>query len=156
MGASRSSKTIKTTTGIRVTEKESRTKAKAANYRTMKPSWNLGFLDLSYKWSFHKVVGDNVLFRDVYSKLCFYETMTWQVILQANGGKSHGSNNHEIPIERLIPEAQKRLEELHLNDIDSLFSLRLTGKQRVWGILDGSVLKLLWLDMNHEICPSIK
>jgi len=38
---------------------------------------------------------------------------------------------------------------------DALVSLRLSGKERVWGILQENALLLLWWDPGHEICPSI-
>ena len=82
--------------------------------------------------------------------------MTWQEILDASGGRKKGNNNHPVPIEKLIPPARKRLKELRLNDISHLFSLRLTSEIRIWGILDGFVLKLLWYDSGHQVCPILK
>ncbi len=81
------------------------------------------------------------------------ETMTWGELLKASGGRSHGNNHHSIPIQDLAPTAIARLRELRLDDIDELFSLRLTGRIRVWGIKDGRVLKLLWYDENHTVYP---
>jgi hypothetical protein len=55
----------------------------------------------------------------------------------------------------IIGEAQRRLVAIAQDDIDDLFSLHLGGKPRVWGVRDGSVLRLLWWDPEHEICPSL-
>ncbi len=30
------------------------------------------------------------------------------------------------------------------------------GKQRIWGIKDRNILKVLWWDPDHEVCPSLK
>ena len=57
-----------------------------------------------------------------------------------------GSRNHEVEVGRLCTDARKRLVALHLDDIDKLVSLRLSGKERVWGIRDADVLQLLWWD----------
>jgi hypothetical protein len=65
-------------------------------------------------------------------------------------------DNHPIPVQDLSPEAQSRLRELKRNDIDSVFSMHLMGKPRIIGIRDRHVLKLLWWDPQHKVCPSHK
>ena len=77
--------------------------------------------------------------------------MTWNQI-SIDGKKQ----NHSVAIAQLSKETQKRLVEINIIDIDELFSLRLSGRERIWGILDKGVLNLLWWDPNHRVCPSIK
>ncbi len=67
----------------------------------------------------------------------------------------NGTNSHFEDIAILCKEAQKRIEELHL-DIDQVFSLRLTATLRIYGILENGVFNVLWYDPNHEICPAVK
>lgn len=74
--------------------------------------------------------------------------MDW-VALRSNGC-------HEVKVEDLCSEARHRLEEIKQDDIEALYSFRLSGPQRVWGILEGHVVKLLWWDPKHEVCPSPK
>ena len=52
-------------------------------------------------------------------------------------------------------EAAKRLTGLNLDSYDVLFSLTITGKQRVWGIMieETDTFQLLWYDSQHEIYP---
>jgi hypothetical protein len=76
-----------------------------------------------------------------------FETMTWSEI--RNG-------SHMVSVDDLIRPARKRLEELKLDDLDYLFSLRLAGKERVWGILEGNIFNILWWDPLHKICPAPK
>lgn len=136
-------------------DREVRIKNNPENYRIKKPAWNVGLIDIECSWSFRNL--NPVQFWDeIHSKLKNLETMTWQEIFDASGGRSHGNNNHEIPICDLIAPARRRLKDLYLNDISHIFSLRLTGRQRIWGILEGHILKLLWFDPNHEICPSLR
>jgi len=45
------------------------------------------------------------------------------------------------------------VKELGMTD-DALYSLRLSGKLRLWGVRDRSVLQLLWYDPEHQVCPS--
>lgn len=91
----------------------------------------------------------------VLPKLKFRESMTWQEILNESGGKKKGKGNHHhpVPIEKLNREAQKRLETIRRDEVGELFSLRLDARKRLWGIRDGHVLKLLWYDANHQVCP---
>jgi len=76
-----------------------------------------------------------------------FETMTWGEI---------GNGSHCVSVDQLIPPARKRLEELKLDDVDHLFSLRVTGKERIWGIMDGAILNILWWDPRHKLCPAPK
>lgn len=85
---------------------------------------------------------------DVISKLKNFETMRWDEIL--------GAQHHEVRVRDLSREAQKRLEQIGLEDIDQLVSLRLTGRERVWGIRLQRNMNLLWWDPNHQVCPSLK
>ena len=84
------------------------------------------------------------------------ETMTWAEIESQSGGRNKGTNNHAIEVDKLSPKAQKRLAELGLDDIGKLFSLRAQGKIRIWGVRQANVLKILWFDPKHEVCPSPK
>lgn len=77
--------------------------------------------------------------------------MTWSEILVDSK-----KQNHTIPIPELSKEAQSRLREIGNDDIDTLISLRLSGKRRVWGIRTGSTLSILWWDPEHRVCPSKK
>jgi len=86
----------------------------------------------------------------IFDKLASFETMSWAEI------KKNKKNNHSISKENLIPSMQKRLIELEQDDIDELFSLRLDGTKRVFGVRDRRVLKLLWWDPDHAICLSNK
>jgi len=87
--------------------------------------------------------------------------MTWAEIKSASGGKRVGTNHHQIPIMDLCKDAQERLAEFNRDDIDDVFSLRLTGTIRVYGYKDGRIFRVLWYDPHHgdpkkAVCPSIK
>ena len=64
--------------------------------------------------------------------------------------------NHHVSVSVLSDRARKRLKDLNLEDMEELFSLRLSGKERIWGILTQGVLEVLWWDPAHEVCPSSK
>ena len=111
-------------------------------------SWHLSTFDHEGPWGSHQF--DRTTFKALLlDKVKWFESMTWRDVKK-------GGDSHSVAIEKLIKPAQDRLQELKLDDIDELFSLRCTGKQRIWGIETGAVLRLLWWDPDHQICPSPK
>jgi hypothetical protein len=113
-----------------------------------KPAWQFNEIDWNGPWGWHQLEANK--WQEILTKLGHFETRTWADI------KSDG-NNHTVDIQNSPnPEVLKRLTEIHQDDIDELFSLRLSGKERLWGILDNHILKILWWDMNHEIWSSKK
>lgn len=115
----------------------------------MHPVWSFKSLDNSYsKWGFPHA---NDLLNDVICKLRDNEGMTWGQIFSASGGRTHGTNSHYENVSDLILEAQKRWADLHLEEYDCVFSLRLTNLHRLYGILENGVFRIVWFDQNHEI-----
>ena len=84
-------------------------------------------------------------------KLRAFESRTLNEVFIASKKQSHA-----IPITDLCREAQRRLEDLKLFDVDELYSLHLSGTERVWGFVIQNVFNLLWWDPNHLVCPSEK
>ncbi len=108
------------------------------------PSWQIGFIDNEGKWSWSNV-DKETLINEILPKLKSFETMYWKEIFNRN--------SHEVSINQISKEAQKRLQELHQEDIENLVSLRVTGSKRIWGIKSGNTLKLLWWDPHHTVYP---
>lgn len=107
------------------------------------PAWNFHLMDFDGPWS--PVSMDQRLLVYVIRKLSEYESMTW--------GAIEGAHSHAIDVWQIGKQAQNRLIELRQDDIEELFSLRLSGRERVWGIRDGRILKLLWWDPEHQVYP---
>jgi hypothetical protein len=116
--------------------------------------WQIGRIDHDGKWGWQGLC-KNRLWNDIIPKLKDFETMTWHEIHAATK-KNKGNLHHFIPKTSLNKAAQERLRELNQDDIDKLFSLRLQGAHRIFGIKDGRVLKILWFDPDHEVCPCSK
>ncbi len=135
--------------------KDVRQKMDASSYEWESPVWQVGAIDSDGEWGWQRI-GRIRWESEILPKLRNFETMTWSEIERQSGGKTRGTNHHPIPVSDLIPEAQRRLQELQLDDIDELFSLRLTGKARIFGIRRGRAMKILWFDFDHRICPSKK
>ena len=105
-------------------------------------------MELVDPFGWHEIDSEKI--RVVREKLGHFETMTWNEILIA--GKKR---NHTVLVDRLCAQARKRIREVQ-PDQEELVSLRLTGPERVWGILSEGVLTVLWWDPRHQVCPVLE
>ncbi len=111
------------------------------------PVWQFGNIDLRGPFGWNKINRVRLL-DEILPKIQGFETMRWQEIL--------GRNNHEIRISDISRTAKRRLSDIKLDDIDQLVSLRLSGRERIWGIRNQRTLRVLWWDPEHQVCPSPK
>lgn len=93
---------------------------------------------------------DEPTLHDIRKKLANFESMTMNEIFVIAKDR-----NHAVSIDKLCGPAQQRLKDLKLDDIEQLYSLRLSGAERVWSIRELNALILLWWDPNHQVCPSL-
>jgi hypothetical protein len=75
--------------------------------------------------------------------------MTWGEI-EKKFGRSN-TQNHEMPVKKICKTAQERLSEIKLDDIDCLYSIRVSAKERLWGIRKDRVLYIIWWDPEHTV-----
>jgi hypothetical protein len=116
------------------------------------PVWSFGLFDASHEtWG---LSGKDLC--KYINAMKNFSNQTWGIILTDNSGKAHGTRSHPIPVENLISKARERLKELKLDDYDELISIRIASRVRIWGMFHGTIFNILWLDDNHEICPSLK
>ena len=119
------------------------------DYYSKKPVWRVSRMEFSDPFGWHILDADGIRF--IWEKLASFETMTWREILLVAK-----KQNHNVAVDKLEKEARDRLVEINLDDLDELTSLHLTGKGRVWGIIDRGVMDLLWWDADHRVCKSDK
>lgn len=110
--------------------------------------WSFSLIDCKGPWGFD-VICKNEFHSLITSSFKDKEGNTWAKLKSEAG-------SHNVMVRKLVKIARDRLLELCLDDRDELFSMRFTGKKRVWGIRDGNVFKVLWWDPKHEVCPSMK
>ena len=127
--------------GMKILPRES---CKLSNIDALEFKWRSESGDFDGQWGWQSVKID-YLFRKIIPKLQYFETMKW--------GSLGGNGCHFVKFDQLCQPAQKRLPELEKEDICELYSLRLSGKERIWGYRDGAHLNLLWWDPSHEVCP---
>jgi len=61
-----------------------------------------------------------------------------------------------MPTDKIEPPAQRRLDDLGIDDTGTLYQLKIPGgqgKQRLWGIRQENVFQILWWDPNHTVYP---
>jgi len=134
---------------IRINPQPSKTPKKAGfdeNPLRLKPAWRIGAMEMCDPFGWHAI--DAITLHDIRGKLRSFESMTWSEII--------GAKSHPVARNLLCKEARDRLDELRLDDLEELFSLRLSGKERVWGVLEHNILIVLWWDPDHAVCPSLK
>ena len=73
-----------------------------------------------------------------------------------NDAQLRDTGSHPIPIAQLDKLARDRLSEIEQDDLDELFSLRLTGEKRIWCIRNEMVMRVLWWDPSHQVYPVAK
>jgi hypothetical protein len=123
------------------------------SYLRAKPAWQFHKRDIDHpQWGWG-ILSPEEFITILNDYLCNFETMSWDEILKTSGGRTQGTNHHNINVSDCCPDAQKRLLELKMDDIDELFSLRLNGKCRLWGIKEGQILRFLWFDKEHNVYP---
>jgi hypothetical protein len=110
-----------------------------------RPVWRVQRVDLDGPFSWRKV--DAGALERIVRRLGELETMTWQAI--------EGKRDHFLTPESLSKAARKRLDEIQQDDAaDYIFSIHLGGLERVIGIRDRWILRILWWDPKHCVCPS--
>lgn len=111
-------------------------------------TWRVSLLRRSGNWGWNDIQ-NAVLWNSVFVKMSNFESMTWAQI-------KRGVRNHSIARSKLCRNAQKELDDQHLDDIEELFQLGLSGTERIWGVRIGRVFQILWWDPDHTVCPSTK
>ena len=114
------------------------------------PIWSFKTCDFDHdKWGVN--CSKNSGMADMLSSLKNFETMTWGTILTMTNGRKENTRNHPISVSEIDKNAQKRLIELNLDDVDILYSLAIGNKRRIWGRIINRIFFILWLDEDHSI-----
>lgn len=106
-------------------------------------------LEMAGPFGWHEI--DQHTLNDIRGKLQGFETMTLREIFTVGSKR-----NHSVEQWKLCDDAKHRLRELGHDDLDELWTLRLSGPERIWGIRNCNVFTLLWWDPKHQVCPSLR
>ena len=122
-------------------------------------AWHFHRFDTSHAdWGWDKLKAPQ--WKVVLQHLVSFEGLTWANLKQQSGGRRVGTNHHSLEISVLPVDTRKRWAELHLDDFDTVFSLRVSNTLRLYGVRDGRVLQFVWHDPHHGsnrgVCPTNK
>jgi hypothetical protein len=120
----------------------------APSFNLDNPSWRISKIDMLHPFGWQDL--DAVTLNEIRTKLAQFESMTWNEILVDSK-----KQNHSVAVWKLSKEAQERLNATGLGDAEEVVSLRLSGRERVWGLRQGAVMLILWWDPEHAVCPSL-
>jgi hypothetical protein len=113
------------------------------------PAWRLGSIRMIEPFGWNTISRDDM--GQVIGHFKSLESMTWADILVK--AKTH---NHHCDVEKMCKDAKACLEGDWQGGADEVLTLRLSNKKRVWGILEGSIVYLLWWDPEHDVYPTLK
>lgn len=111
-------------------------------YYAENPAWAFVNID-NDMWAFTKENIDDSIWTEIIPFFKSLESQTWNEILIRDKKK-----NHSIQVKDLNKIAQERLI-MRFIEAESLISLRITGKHRLYGYMTGRVYNVLWYDDNH-------
>ena len=83
----------------------------------------------------------------------YHNNKSWGEALEETTGPPNKRRKKHVfyPLDRIIKEAHNRLVELNMDDFESIFRFRLSGKFRFFGCVIGNVFLVIWHYPNHEI-----
>ncbi|WP_156967987.1 hypothetical protein [Methylosinus sp. PW1] len=87
----------------------------------------------------------------IFPHISGYKSKTWLEIENEVSGKH--KRNKSYPIYKICPEAQARLVDIQLEDLDEIFRFRVGFTQRLYGFRICDVFFILWWDPEHKIYP---
>lgn len=124
--------------------------AQPESYLRERPVWQFQSFDWDGPWGLKACATCNDWRKHIEQHLASLETMTWDEILKASGGKREGkgNNNHHIHRDKFSKRARGRLGELQIY-AEQLFSLRLDSCTRLYGVREGTCLRIVWFDPYH-------
>jgi len=106
-------------------------------------TWGLKRVDFHGDWGWLQLDPEQVA--ALHRELIDLEGATLHELLRSKKTK-------DIPSEHMCREAKKRLGTLRLEERDVLWELRLNGKRRAWGLVEGAVFQFLWWDPGETAC----
>ena len=111
-------------------------------------AWHFHRFDREHEdWGWEKLRAPQ--WREVMAHLVAFEGLTWAKLKEQSGGRKRGTNHHSLLQTEFSKAARVRLKELHLDQFDTFFSLRISNTLRLYGVRDGRVLQFFWHDPYH-------
>jgi hypothetical protein len=101
--------------------------------------WRFSGADQAGPWGWGTAWPDSI--GEIVRKLKEFETLNYLSI---------------VSLDRIVPEAFKRLRDINKDDTESLHGWHIKGKQRLWCIEHEGTMCVLWWDPEHQVYPTPK
>lgn len=137
---------------------KSREKPATTNYKKMVYSMEISDREGEWEWGRSRDWGIKNWNKYINPALIQFSCKTWGEIQSEMTGnrKNRHKKHHDMDVDILRKEAQKRLYDLEYDDFDKIFRFRISGRKRLWGFRICECFFFLWYDPKHEIYPSGK
>lgn len=109
--------------------------------------WRFARVDHEGRWGFDRM--DPATLCELLRKLADCESMTLNELRTTR----RFFKEYDVP-GGLCKEALARLSKIGHEDMTKIQRLEFTGKQRLYGFLEGNIFHVLWWDPEHEVYPS--
>lgn len=119
------------------------------DFMQMKACWRVRRALMVDPYGWHELTPKEVIY--IQSKLADFESRTWNEIFVKSV-----KQNHSIEIARLRCQKAKQWLKVNMPQQTELWTLRFTGKQRVWGIFSEGAYQVLFWDPEHQIMPTLQ
>ena len=107
-------------------------------------SWRFSHRDPGGPFGWQDITSEDL--HGVITRFAEFEGMNWDQIKVAG--------SHPIECARFCDAARARLVEIGHDDLDEMMSFRVMGAWRVWCVHDGSIMRVLWWDPDHQVYPT--
>lgn len=111
-------------------------------YYSENPAWAFAYSDQEM-WAFSEEHVKDLFWKEIFPRLRDLESQTWSEILIRDK-----KQNHSLDLNKLNKRAQDRLASKYI-EAESLISLRVTGRHRLYGYMTGRVFNVIWFDDDH-------
>lgn len=113
-------------------------------YNDDKASWRIGRIQLVDPYGWHELDVQGI--SRVKARLASLERCTWKDIFIRNAG-----DNHQISVSELKCDIARKWMLESLPDQPYLWTIRVTAKERIWGILSEGAYQIVFWDPEHLI-----
>jgi hypothetical protein len=113
-------------------------------YDDDKAAWRVGRIQIVDPYGFHELDATGIA--RVKERLASLERSTWKDIFIRDA-----EYNHQIEVQNLRCQIAKKWMEDHLPDQPCLWTIRVTARERIWGILAEKAYQIVFWDPEHLI-----
>jgi hypothetical protein len=117
------------------------------DFLTLKAAWRVKNIQLVDPYGWQQLTLKDICY--IREKLSAFESMTWGDIFVKDKKR-----NHSIPVNEFRCEQARRWMKRNMKEQLELWTIRLSGAERIWGIFSEGAYQIVFWDPNHLIFPT--